>query len=311
MSKMVFRLTKTYLTTRFGSGNRVEVANLLGLPTADKLFPYQCLLVTQHPEITPSFLLRFTLFDENGDYIGFIKTDTGANLIGYKDRKGKKRSEQVIELTAESQQWIEEIIEITEPLRRVLRKEGNPIWKELFISCGLGFSPPSSSAIPVWNRWRFENHPGIYDALRPQFAPYARLLSCDLRLFLERLSLTTIRSSCGVEVYLRTKNVVEMSKALGHTRYDAELLRRYLPDAILAFFQSRWIRIFQRSFICEAMKDSPYLLEATDFSSMEELHTFLKNHALKDIPSYLVNPEKNQAQNKSKQKKAISTFRLM
>ncbi|MEE9947773.1 MAG: hypothetical protein PBV00_26095 [Pseudomonas asiatica] len=286
-----FKTDTRYLTTRYGSGNRVEVANLLGLPTSDKLFPYQCLLVTQHPEITPSFLLKFALFDDNGDYIGFIKTDTGANLIGYKDRKGKKRSEQVIELTAESQQWIEEIIEITEPLRKVLRKEGNPIWKELFISCGLGFSPPSSMAIPVWNRWRFEKHPKVYEDLRPQFAPYEHLLRCDLQLFLERLSLTTLRSSCGVEVYLRTKSVVEMSKALGHTRYDVDLLKRYLPDAILSFFQSRWIRIFQRSFICEAMKDSPYLLEATDFASMNELHTFLKNHALKDIPSYLVNPE--------------------
>ncbi|MGX9570214.1 hypothetical protein ACWNZ1_24760 [Pseudomonas sp. CFBP 5748] len=286
-----FRTDTPYLTTRFGGGNRVDVGDLLGLPSSSKLFPYQCLLVIKHPEITPSFLLKFALFDDNGNYIGFIKTDTGAKLIGYKDRKGKARSEQVIELTCESQQWIEEIIEITAPLRKFLRKKGNPIWKELFISCGMGFAPPSSTRMPVWNRCRFENNPKLYEDLRLQFAPYDHLLSCELQQFLERLSLTTIRSSCGVEVYLRTKSVVEMSKALGHTRYNTELLKRYLPDAILAFFQSRWIRIFQRSFICEAMKDSPYLLEATDFASMNELHTFLKNHALKDIPSYLVNPE--------------------
>lgn len=286
-----FQTDSTYLTTRFGSGNRVEVSNLLGLPTADKLFPYQCLLVIQHPEITPSFLHKFALFDDKGDFIGFVKNDTGANLIGFKDRKGKKRSEQIIELTAESQQWIEEIIEITEPLRKLLRKEENPIWKELFISCGQGFSPLGSSAPPVWNRSKFEKSPKVYEDLRPQFAPYEHMLRCDLQQFIERVTLTTIRSSCGVEVYLRTKSVVEMSKALGHTRYDAELLKRYLPDAILSFFQSRWIRIFQRSFICEAMKDSPYLLEATDFSNMDELHTFLKNHALKDIPSHLRNPE--------------------
>ncbi|MFE2078402.1 hypothetical protein, partial [Streptomyces misionensis] len=44
-------------------------------------------------------------------------------------------------------------------------------------------------------------------------------------------------------------------------------------------------------FICEAMKNSPYLLEATNFTNMDELHSFLKNHALKDIPAYLQTPE--------------------
>tara|TARA_R110001592_G_scaffold30473_2_gene109080 strand:- start:355 stop:744 length:390 start_codon:yes stop_codon:yes gene_type:complete len=38
------------------------------------------------------------------------------------------------------------------------------------------------------------------------------------------------------------------------------------------------------------MKDSPYLLKATEFESMEELHNFLKNHALKDIPAHLSAP---------------------
>jgi hypothetical protein len=85
-------------------------------------------------------------------------------------------------------------------------------------------------------------------------------------------------------VYLKTKSVEAMAEALGHSKYNPSLLRDYLPDSILAFFQSRWIRIFQRGIICEAMKDSPYLLKASNFESMDELHNFLRNHALKDIP---------------------------
>lgn len=101
-------------------------------------------------------------------------------------------------------------------------------------------------------------------------------MECGIQEFLERVSLTSLRASCGVAVYLRTKDVTEMAKALGHAKYDPSLLGRYLPEAILAFFQTRWIRIFQRSFICEAMKDSPYLLEATTFETMDELHVFEK-----------------------------------
>lgn len=287
-----FQNNREYLVTRFGCGNSMQVAKLMGLPTTLKLFPYQCLLVIQHPEITHSFLDKFVLYDDNGDSIGYIKDGSGAKLIGYKDRKGKALSEQVIELTAESQQWIEEIIEITAPLREALRQSGKPIWKELFLSCGLGFASPISMPPAAWNRSRFKTSPNTLEVLRTQFAPYEHMLACDLQQFIEHVSLSTIRASCGVMVYLQSKSVIEMAKALGHTRYDPALLRRYLPDAILSFFQTRWIRIFQRSFICEAMKDSPLLLEATEFASMDELHMFLRNHALKEIPSHLKNPEK-------------------
>lgn len=286
-----FQSETKYLAQHFGKDSKVVLAETLGLPTADKLFPYQCLLVSEHPEITVSFLSKLQLHSDNGDFIGYVKSDNGARLIGYKDRRGKKHSEQVIDLTPDSQKWLEEIIEVTTPLREALRKQGNPIWKELFITCGQAFSRPSSACMPSWNRSKFKLAPSYLKILAEQFAPYERIMPCDMQTFLERVSLSSIRSSCGVEVYLRTKSVTEMAKALGHASYDTALLRRYLPEAILSFFQTRWIRIFQRSFICEAMKDSPYLVDATNFQNMDELHTFLKNHALKDIPQHLRNPE--------------------
>jgi hypothetical protein len=44
-----------------------------------------------------------------------------------------------------------------------------------------------------------------------------------------------------------------MAEALGHKYYRPELLSFYLPESILNFFQSRWIRIFQKGIICEAI----------------------------------------------------------
>lgn len=286
-----YQRSRDYVVAHFGAESLKKVVELLGLPKAYSLHPYQFLLVSEHPEITPSFLYKFQLHNDNGDYIGYIRSDGGAKLIGYKDRRGKSLSEQIIELTANSKQWIDEIIEITAPLREALRKEGNPIWKELFITCGLAFGQPSSPKMPMWNRSNFKSNTSLAETLIDQFAPYKHMMPCETLLFLERVSLASLRSSCGVEVYLRTKSVTEMAKALGHATYKTDLLRQYLPDAILSFFQTRWIRIFQRSIICEAMKDSPYLLDATYFESMEELHSFLKNHALKDIPHHLRNPE--------------------
>lgn len=296
-----FQRDPDYLLTHFGRNGFRNIADLLGLPTAYSLHPYLFLLIGEHPEITSGFLYKLQLQNDNGDHIGFVKSNNGAKLVGYKDRRGKKLSEQVIELNEKSQRWIEEIIEITAPLREALRKEGNPTWKELFITCGQGFAPPSTAKLPTWSRSHLKTKAYLREALIEQFAPYEKMMPCETLLFLERVSLSALRSSCGVEVYLRTKSVTEMAKALGHASYKTNLLRRYLPEAILSFFQTRWIRIFQRSIICEAMKDSPYLLEATTFESMDELHTFLKNHALKNIPHHLRNPE-----NKPRDEKAVS-----
>ncbi|MCQ9391448.1 hypothetical protein NRB14_07550 [Pseudomonas viridiflava] len=286
-----FQPSSHYLNRHYGNCNRSQSAAILGLPTSEKLFPYQCLLVAEHPEITGSFLQNLILEDDNGDYIGYVKSETGAKLIGYKDRRGRELSEQVVALSDFTQTLIEEVIEITQPLRDYLRRNGDPACKELFLTCGTSISSPVGANFPNWNRSKFNATPSNLEELRVQFSPYEEMMECGIQEFLERVSLTSLRASCGVAVYLRTKDVTEMAKALGHAKYDPSLLGRYLPEAILAFFQTRWIRIFQRSFICEAMKDSPYLLEATTFETMDELHVFLKNHALRDIPSHLRNPE--------------------
>jgi len=111
------------------------------------------------------------------------------------------------------------------------------------------------------------------------------------RRFITQLSVTAFRASAAVEIYLRDHDVEEMARALGHKGYTSTLLSSYLPEPILAFFQTRWIRLFQRGIICRAMKDSPRLLEAARFRDMDELHEFLKNHALREIPEHLQNPD--------------------
>ncbi|GGB67228.1 hypothetical protein [Shewanella inventionis] len=95
-----------------------------------------------------------------------------------------------------------------------------------------------------------------------------------------------------------------MSKALGHTNVTRDQLREYLPEPILAFFQSRWVRLFQKAIICEAMKDSEYLLEATKFKKMEDLHQFLTNHALKNISKSVIDAHIDSDQKREKKAKS-------
>jgi len=255
-------------------------AHYLALPTRLSLLPHCALLVANHPEITEGFLQDLELFNKTRDRTGFVEDDAGARLVGYKDRKGAKLAQQVITLNPRTTEVVRQLIALTQPLREFLKSRSDGNWRMLFLSCQRGFGYPkrvNSFSPPV-------NEAAPMDRLSSSLARATHVTDSDAISLMNRFSLTSLRASVGVLVYLETHSVEKMAKALGHTKYDARLLAHYLPEPLLSYFQERWIRIFQAGIIVEAMKGSPFLLEASEFSNMDELDIFLANHALKDIP---------------------------
>lgn len=272
-------LTKRDIKRRI---KKCDIAPHLALPGIHDLMPFKLLLVHSDPQITNSFLENFELYNKNHQLSGFLKTDGMYQLIGYKDRRGGDLSEQKINLHPRQAVLVRQVIAITEPLRNELKAAGDDNWRYLFLHS------THSMAYPVVNNpktWGSRLNEKGKEKLIDQFSQHTLKGRAEINNFINGLSITSFRASCGVETYIKTKSEREMAKVLGHAEYSPGLLSRYLPEPILAFFQSRWVRIFQRGIVCQAMKDSPMLLEATNFTSMEELHEFLQNHALKDIPT--------------------------
>ena len=269
--------------------NRQGVAYELGIPTSNSLFPFMLLLVIENPLITHTFLKEFDLFNEKGQLSGFVKGDAGYYLTGYKDRRGKAKSERKVFLSPRSASLVRQVIEITTPLRNYLKSRGDDNWRKLFLTSGRGWSHPKAGVIPQWRKETIQS--AYLKGVKQWISRSEDMSDKEAENFLCRVTLGSVRASKSVQIYLETQSVQKMAEALGHSAYNADLLRHYLPESILAFFQTRWIRIFQKAFICEALKDSPYLARAAGFESMKDLHEFLKNHALKDIPSHLSDPE--------------------
>jgi hypothetical protein len=147
----------------------------------------------------------------------------------------------------------------------------------LLLTCKQGFSYPvrvkrlaTDTSLDFRTNHMAESLENTTSLNREQRAQYA-----------QRFSLPALRASCGVLVYLKTRSIREMAEALGHAGDDGKLIHRYLPEPISAFFQERWIRIFQAGILVEALKDSDQLFAATGFGSINEIDVFLKNHALK------------------------------
>lgn len=269
-----------------------SLAHTYGFPFKGSLYPFQCLLVLEHPEITPDFLRGFELYNQAGQLSGF--DEEKRLLIGYKNRKQSDVREQIIELNDTSFSLVKDIIEITALGRRKLKSHGNDAWRLLFISSNKGTSTFGADVQVLWNESKFVNNRNLRQDLIAQFKPHSDLPENELIKFIQRVRLGRIRASAGVAVFITTKSTEAMSKALGHQNYYPGLLSHYLPEALLAFIKARWIRIFQKAMVCEAMKDSPLLLRVTKFNNMDELDTFLDNHRIKEIPTEASDPERKE-----------------
>ncbi|WP_197710880.1 hypothetical protein [Pseudomonas syringae group genomosp. 3] len=181
-----------------------------------------------------------------------------------------------------------QVIRATQPLRDYLRDQDDDAWRYLFIACSRGLTHPTKMVATNWNSGTLATR---YQHLVDEFSPYLKRPREEVEDYICRISITSLRATRAVLVYIESNSITDTAKALGHSDVSLDLLERYLPEPILAFFQTRWIRVFQRGIICMAMKDSKYLLKVSNFQTMDELHTFLENNALKDIPESMRDPE--------------------
>lgn len=250
------------------SFSTAELAANLAMPTKYAIAPIAIWLVAQQPVLTDASLLACELFDRNGKRTGFVRTDSGSVLVVKKNRKGKQ---QEVVLSDDAASVVELLIQITAPVRSYLKEKGNDAWRRLFIVAGgQGFQEP----------YTFTSQIGFAKTLRQK--TFVQAHSAELGELINSLSLARIRATAGVLVYLDSLSIEKMAESLGHSKRVA--MNHYLPPTIMQFFQERWVRIFQNAVIVHAMKDSPFLLDATDFNSMSELDQFLEAHALRPFP---------------------------
>ncbi|WP_313594363.1 hypothetical protein [Pseudomonas oryzihabitans] len=274
---------------RFGKNITREFLNsFLHVPSTDDLYPFKLLLVHAYPCITQSFIDKLELYNEKGDLHGFVKLEGYYQLTGYKDRKGGKLSEIKIKLKPRDAVRVRQVIKATQPLRDYLKEQGDDAWRYLFISCARGLTYPTQMKPTQWDLGTLATR---YQHLPDEFAPFLKRSREEVEEFICRISITALRATRAVLIYIKSNSITETAVSLGHTEVSPDLLSSYLPEAILAFFQTRWIRVFQRGIICQAMKDSKYLLKVSNFKTMDELHTFLKHNALRDIPESMRDPE--------------------
>lgn len=267
----------------------------LGIPSPNLLVAHAAVLVYHHPSITPAFLADLELLNADGRQIGLVEADSGWYLRSQKRRRGPRLAEQEVLLNAETLAVVRDVIEMTAPLREWLRHRKDSQWRRLFLAvASIGNTPKKwGSDLKIYRRSQWLSERLVHFAKCGTDNKDLAWLADPKRAqdLANRMSIKRLRAQQGVLVYLKTGSVEQMAKALGHHIWSPTLLDRYLPRPIQQFFVERWIRLFQTGIICEALSSSSYLLDASPFSTMDELDAFLEHHALRRLPAHLENPD--------------------
>ncbi|NQZ83933.1 MAG: hypothetical protein HRT52_23310 [Colwellia sp.] len=256
----------------------------LNLPTTATLGALCTLLVLEHSQLTPYALQNWELFDKKGQMTGYKQVGGSNVIVVYKNRKGASKAQQDIVLNEYSQSIVKTLIGHTELARQYLK--ANPstdeyqesAWRYMLIKADLkkaswcydfASNISSASMISAYRQWVY-NHSGSMN-------------EDDKLLLSKSVGLRSGRKLRAIRTYIKTHSLREVAEALGHKTVNVDLLNRYLPSALMDFFNARWIRQFQNALIYIAMQESDCLFEAVDIKP-EDLDEFLQNHGIHDIP---------------------------
>ena len=278
---------KNYLSFLGYSKKTKLIEQIIPHSNCEVLYPFLILLINEHPCITPSALINWKIYTK-GRNTGLYKVGDLWVTTMFKKRKGVDLAEQKIILTEKSKIIIENIIKITSIARTFLKLKNDQNYEYMLLKSSSLFTIPEKfkDISNLNENYLFEKLKD--DFLNQNFIPN-KLSIEDAEYLVRNFTLTKLRASCGVRVYLNTTSVEKMSESLGHEKFEPKLMIRYLPMPLWSYFTNRWIKIFQNALIFEAMKDSKYLYQAIELTP-SQLDSFLKNHSLGEIPKFL---EKN------------------
>lgn len=243
------------------------------------------LLIMLQPSWTPNAVMFAKIANRHGkNYLDF--SDSGDCYEVEKPRAKVMKQETLDPIAYDI---ISTLTDMSSDLRHELSKAGDPRASLLFLPYGkVRISMPTPSAA---SSYLSGSKSGRSNVLNPRNAdvPWIGMLYPGLvaaGLSKGTINLKKIRNTEGVLEWFRTKSLRAVSKKLGNT--ERVVLQHYIPKALMDAWNTRMIRRFQNLWISVAAADEDWLLDATDFSSLADLHAFLKDmlqlHSPSDSP---------------------------
>lgn len=226
-----------------------------------------CALLTMlHPSWTPFSLLRAQLTNEDGKlHLNFA--DTGMTFAIDKARAKSMKTEVLDDLSLDI---ITTTITMSASTREILAARNDPKASLLFLPFGNSKNRVHVATQDVGPRMLggCGRPPRLWiGVLYPQLG--------ENGLGAGTIGFSKIRHTEGVLEWFRTGSLTAVRRRLGNT--EKVVLSHYLPQPLLHAWNERLVRRFQNLWIAVAAAQEDFLLDVTDFSTLDDLHAFLKD----------------------------------
>lgn len=237
------------------------------------------LLIMLHPSWTPSSIMLSRITDRHGKQ--YLELSDKESFYEVEKPRAKAMKRESLDPLA--YEIIHSLIQEGADIREELRAKGDSRASLLFLPYGntkISVPSPSQGANYLSGvRTKSTGTKWIWIGM-----VYPELLTGGLGK--GTLSFVKIRNTEGVLEWFRTKSLRAVAKKLGNT--EKVVLQHYIPKPIIDAWNTRMIRRFQNIWISAAAADEDFLLDISDFSSLSDLHAFLKDilklHASTDSP---------------------------
>jgi len=257
--------------------NKNKLLPYLGILTARTAAPFLILLLLENPKLNVEALLNAKLADKYGKALLFSKAGEDGEALRLTVDKPRAKCQKHSILSAQGIELLEWLIRFTEPVRSYLRSQGredDSRWLWLGITTTKHYDYGRLSLRQLTKGFQTSASYLELEQRSTRTSSFIRSHKA-LQPWVGKAGLSSLRVSKGVSVWFRSQgDPVLTAQAFGHSQIQVTL-ENYIPKPIQDVMYERQIRRWQNLLICSASPRKHYLLKATDFLTIEQLHEFL------------------------------------
>lgn len=242
--------------------SRSEVlSKFLGLLSSRDCACVSVILIHEHPELTPLSIVQADITSSRGKTFLYAGNSRHRTIFSSSKPRAGKRIISVLTTIAKS--LIDDVLEATADIRHGLKGKGASSRRLFLTSTKDGFGVASNVIHMINSK---PNNITLYDVMNRYI---------DLPFDKNTLSLSRIRCSQGIIEWLKSGSIDDMARRMSNG--PDIVLRHYLPKWLIEKWNERIIRRYQQTLILLAAYKSPWLLDASDFSTGDQLLQFINS----------------------------------
>lgn len=218
------------------------------------------ILIHEQPKFNPDALEDADLYDKNGKLLLSVSAASGGNYTFTVDKRRahQRKGGMLTELASD-------VIEKVWDNNRILRFKTDRSLPSTSRKLFLVATRDGYGRVGKLSQGLNSQATNLYSLKQEEFEKAG--ISRDT------LNLSRIRNTQGILVWIKTTSVAAMASAMGNS--IATVLSCYLPPWLLRRMHARIIRRFQQKTIVLATAGSDWQLAASDFETIDQLHTFI------------------------------------